>query len=97
MSEDTTSIDIDYVAKLARIALTDEEKATFSAQLEDVLEHFKKLEAVDVSGVEPMAHAFPLVNVWQEDEPREAFTPEQALANAPKQRDNQIVVPKVVE
>ncbi len=90
-------IDIDYVAKLARLDLSEEEKQTFTAQLGDILGYVDKLSDVDVSGVEPMAHAFPLENVLDEDEPREPLTVVEALRNAPAQRDNQIVVPKVVE
>jgi len=90
-------IDIDYVAKLARLDLSEEEKQTFTAQLEDILGYVDKLSDVDVSGVEPMAHAFPLENVLDEDEPREPLPVEEALRNAPAQRDNQVVVPKVVE
>ncbi|MEM8549208.1 MAG: Asp-tRNA(Asn)/Glu-tRNA(Gln) amidotransferase subunit GatC [Verrucomicrobiota bacterium] len=90
-------IDIDYVAKLARIDLSDEEKATFTNQLGDILSYVEKLNAVDVSGVEPMAHAFPLENVLDADEPHEPLPVKDVLRNAPAQRDNQIVVPKVVE
>ncbi len=90
-------IDIDYVARLARIELTEEEKQTFTTQLENILAHADKLNQVDVSGVEPMAHAFALENVLDDDEPGPALSAEQALRNAPAQRDNQIVVPKVVE
>lgn len=90
-------IDIDYVARLARIDLTDEEKQTFTAQLEDILAYVEKLNSVDVSGVEPMAHAFPLENVLDEDVPHDPLPVEDALRNAPAQRDNQVVVPKVVE
>ena len=90
-------IDIDYVANLARIQLTEKEKETFSGQLSQVLEYFKKLSAVDVSGVEPTAHAFPIFNVWAEDKVEPGFTPEQALKNAPAQRNDQVVVPKVVD
>jgi len=97
MENETSHIDIDYVAGLARIKLTEEEKEKFSAQLEEVLEHFKKLQAVDVEGIEPTAHAFSSYNIWQEDEPTGLFTPEEALGNAPAQRLNQVVVPKVVE
>lgn len=98
MSEnDTSNVDIDYVAGLARIQLTEEEKATFSEQLHEVLEHFKKLQEIDVEAIEPTAHAFPSFNIWQEDTPAEAFTPEEALRNAPAQRQNQIVVPKVID
>lgn len=94
---DIAHIDVEYVARLARIALTSEEKERFSAQLDRVLEYFSKLNELDLDGVEPIAHANPLVNVWDKDEVRAAFTPDHALANAPAHRDQQIVVPKVVE
>ncbi|MDB6094759.1 MAG: glutamyl-tRNA(Gln) amidotransferase, subunit [Verrucomicrobia bacterium] len=90
-------LDIEHVAKLARLALTAEEKATFSAQLGDVLHHIEQLAKVDVTGVEPTAHAFPLVNVWAEDVARSGLSAEAALRNAPVQRDHMVVVPKVVE
>jgi aspartyl-tRNA(Asn)/glutamyl-tRNA(Gln) amidotransferase subunit C len=94
---DTTKIDIDYVANLARIQLTDEEKLAYSEQLGQILNYFDKLNSVDVEGVEPMAHAFPHYNVWREDDAVEGFSPDEALLNAPAKRLNQIVVPKVVE
>jgi aspartyl-tRNA(Asn)/glutamyl-tRNA(Gln) amidotransferase subunit C len=97
MSDHNAEIDIDYVANLARLALTDEEKARYSAQLGGVLGYFKKLSDVDVQGVKPSAHAFDLENVWQADEATSGLSPEEALRNAPAQRDNQIVVPKVVD
>lgn len=90
-------IDIDYVAALARIELSQEEKEKFSAQLGQVLDYFKKLSDVDVEGVEPSAHAHAMYNVWREDVEGDAMSIEDALMNAPKKRDNQIVVPKVVE
>lgn len=90
-------LDIDYVAQLARLALTDEEKRRFAQQLGDILSHVKQLEAVDVAGVEPTAHAFDVVNVWQEDLPVAPLPLEAALQNAPATRDGMIVVPKVVE
>jgi aspartyl-tRNA(Asn)/glutamyl-tRNA(Gln) amidotransferase subunit C len=88
---------IDHLAKLARLALTPEEKATFAHQLGDVLHHIEQLSKVDVEGIEPTAHAFAVSNVWQEDVARPALAVDQALRNAPAQRDNMIVVPKVVE
>jgi aspartyl-tRNA(Asn)/glutamyl-tRNA(Gln) amidotransferase subunit C len=91
------TIDVDYVANLARLDLTAEEKARFAAQLGDILAYFEKLNAVDVTGVEPTAHAFPVFNVLDEDVERSGFTVAEALRNAPAVRDNQIVVPKVVE
>jgi aspartyl-tRNA(Asn)/glutamyl-tRNA(Gln) amidotransferase subunit C len=93
----STKIDIDYVANLARLALTEAEKEMFSRQLGDVLRYIEKLSAVDVSRVEPTAHAFPVANVWAEDVPQPGLPVEAALKNAPAQRDNMIVVPVVVE
>ena len=90
-------LNIDHVAKLARLALTVEEKATFAAQLGSVLHHVEQLGKVDVSGVEPTAHAFAVTNVWQDDVARAGLPVDQALRNAPAQRDQMIVVPKVVE
>lgn len=90
-------LDIDHIAKLARIALTPQEKETFSHQLGDVLHHIEQLAKVDVTGVEPTAHAFPVTNVWQDDVARPGLSVDQALRNAPAQRDHMISVPKVVE
>ncbi len=91
-------IDIDYVANLARLDMSDEQKAKLGSQLDDILGYFDKLNAVDVEGVEPMAHAHRVFNVWREgDEPGETYAPEVLTSRAPEQRDNQVVVPKVVE
>jgi aspartyl-tRNA(Asn)/glutamyl-tRNA(Gln) amidotransferase subunit C len=92
-----TDLNIDHVANLARVALTPDEKAKFAAQLGDVLHHIEQLAKVDVSKVEPTAHAFAVSNVWAEDVARPGLPVEQALRNAPAQRQNMIVVPKVVE
>lgn len=90
-------LNIDRIANLARLALTPEEKEKFSAQLADVLTNIEKLKQVDVTGVEPTAHAFPIYNVWADDVAKPGLSVEDALRNAPAQRDNMIVVPKVVE
>ena len=90
-------MDIGYVANLARIELGEAEKEKFAAQLGSVLEYFDRLSKVDVEGVEPSAHAHAIYNVWRDDEEGPLLTPEQVLMNAPKRRDNQIVVPKVVD
>jgi aspartyl-tRNA(Asn)/glutamyl-tRNA(Gln) amidotransferase subunit C len=92
-----SDLDIDHVATLARIELTPAEKARFSAQIGEVLHHIAQLKEVDVSGVEPTAHAFAVHNVWAEDIPLPGLTVEAALRNAPAQRDNMIAVPRVVE
>jgi len=97
MSE-TPHIDIDYVANLARIELRDDEKARLGSQLDDILGYFEKLSAVNVDGVEPMAHAHPVSNVWREgDVPGPTYSPEVLSKMAPEFRENQVVVPKVVE
>ncbi len=92
-----TDFDINYVAQLARLELTNEEKEQFATQLGSAFEHFDALSKVDVEGIEPMAHAFPLKNVWDQDIPGETFSAEEVLVNAPKARENQVVVPKAVE
>jgi aspartyl-tRNA(Asn)/glutamyl-tRNA(Gln) amidotransferase subunit C len=90
-------LNIDYVANLARLNLTAEEKAAFARQLGDILHHIEQLTKVDVTGVEPTAHAFPVENVWSADVAREGLSVTDALRNAPAQRENMISVPKVVE
>ncbi len=92
-----TDLNIDHVANLARLALTPEEKAKFATQLGDVLAYIEQLKKVDVSGVEPTAHAFPVYNVWADDVAQPGLSLEAALKNAPAQRNNMISVPKVVE
>ena len=90
-------MNIEYVANLARLALTEAEKSKFTQQLGDILHYVEKLKQVDVTGVEPMAHASPVFNIWAADVPVEGLTVEQALRNAPAQRDNLIALPKVME
>ena len=88
---------LDHVANLARIELTEDEKSRYTAQLGDILAYIAQLNEVNVDGVEPTAHAFPVVNVWADDVPEAGLSVEQALSNAPEKRDNMFVVPKVVE
>ena len=95
---DNAHLDIDYVSQLARLELTTTEKEKLGSQLEAILEHFEALKAVDVSGVEPTAHAHAVENVWREgDSAGQVCDPEVSTAMAPESRDNQVVVPKVVE
>lgn len=94
---DRPELDIDHLATLARLELTQEEKVRFAAQLADVVGHFRQLAQVDVTGVEPTAHAQPVENVWDEDIPRAGLSVEDALRNAPARRDGQFSVPRVVE
>jgi aspartyl-tRNA(Asn)/glutamyl-tRNA(Gln) amidotransferase subunit C len=91
----TSDLDVAYVARLARINLTEAEARTFQKQLDDVLKYIEKLRQVDVTDVDAAAHALPVVS--RADAPRDWFTAEQALSNAPRQANGLFVVPKVVE
>jgi aspartyl-tRNA(Asn)/glutamyl-tRNA(Gln) amidotransferase subunit C len=93
----SADFDVRYTAGLARLNLSEEEIATFQSQLSQVLEYVEKLRAVDVSSVDPTAHTNAVFNVFRADEPRDWFTPEQALANAPRQANQLFVVTKVME
>jgi len=90
-------LDIDHVARLARLALTPSEKARFSGQIGEVLRHIAQLKEADVEGIEPTAHAFAVHNVWADDVALPGLSVEDALRNAPQVRDNMIAVPTVVE
>jgi len=90
-----SDLDVAYVAKLARINLTEDEAKIFQKQLDDVLKYVEKLRQVDVTGIDATAHALPVV--FGDDAPRDWFTAEQALSNAPRQANGLFVVPKVVE
>jgi aspartyl-tRNA(Asn)/glutamyl-tRNA(Gln) amidotransferase subunit C len=93
----TSDLDVAYIARLARINLTKDEEKVFQKQLDDVLKYVEKLREVDVTGVEAVVHGLPIFNVFREDAPRDWFTAEQALSNAPRQANGLFVVPKVVE
>jgi aspartyl-tRNA(Asn)/glutamyl-tRNA(Gln) amidotransferase subunit C len=93
----STKLEVEYVAELARIQLTPEEVNTFRSQLEIVLQHVERLNQVDVSNVEPMAHSFPIYNVFRNDELRNGLDNESALANAPRRAQGLFMVTKVVE
>ena len=82
-----------HVARLARLALTDEEVERLGAQLNAILEAVGKVSELDLEGVEPTAHPLDLVNVWAEDEPHESLSVEDALANAPEREQGFFKVP----
>lgn len=92
-----TDFDVKYVAHLARLALTPEEETKLGTQLEHIIGFVEQLKSVDVSHVEPTAHAVPTVNVTRPDEVQPSLPHEQALRNAPKQSNGLFVVPKIVE
>jgi aspartyl-tRNA(Asn)/glutamyl-tRNA(Gln) amidotransferase subunit C len=92
-----SDFNIKYVAHLARIALTPDEEKTLAAQLGSVLGYVEKLRQLDVSNVEPTAHAVPLINVTRADETGESLSQEEALKNAPAKANGLFIVPKIVE
>ncbi len=95
MASDT--IDVTYVARLARLYLSAEEIAAFQAQLGQILDYVQAIRSVDVTGVEPTAHAIRVQNVFREDAPAAGLPMEAILANAPQHADNQFLVPRIVE
>jgi aspartyl-tRNA(Asn)/glutamyl-tRNA(Gln) amidotransferase subunit C len=90
-------IAVKYVAHLARLHLTPDEEAKFGAQLGQVLGYVEKLKELDVTGVEPTAHAMPLVNVTRPDEVRPSLPHAEALRHAPATANGLFLVPKIVE
>jgi aspartyl-tRNA(Asn)/glutamyl-tRNA(Gln) amidotransferase subunit C len=90
-------INIRDVAHLARLALTPEEEQRLGAQLGSILGYIEKLKELDVSQVEPTAHATPRVNVFRLDEPAPSLAHEEALRNAPATANGLFLVPKIVE
>jgi aspartyl-tRNA(Asn)/glutamyl-tRNA(Gln) amidotransferase subunit C len=93
----SAEIDVKYVAHLARLALTPDEEKQLGTQLGSILGYIEKLRELDVSGVEPTAHAVPMVNVTRPDEIQASLPHEAALRNAPRQAGGLFIVPKIVE
>ena len=92
-----SEFDVKYVAHLARIKLSPDEEQKIGAQLSSVLKYVEKLREVDVSKVEPTAHAMPLVNVFRADEVHESLPHDEAMRNAPAKANRLFMVPKIVE
>jgi len=88
---------IRYTADLARLQITDEEAERYSSQLSKIIGYIETLQEVDVSGIEPTAHAAPVFDVMRDDISREGFSVEEALSNAPQKTADQFLVTKVVE
>lgn len=96
-STSASDIDVRYVARLARLHLTEEEIALFQNQLGEVLHYVQELRQLDVSNVEPTAHAVPVLNVFREDTLQSGLSREAALENAPAEHNGLFLVPKIVE
>ena len=90
-------IDIDHVARLARLALTDQEKTQLRSQLALILEHAAKVSEVAADDVPPTAYAIPRTNVYRDDTPEPSIPQGEALSNAPEREDGRFKVPRIVE
>lgn len=90
-------IDIEHVARLARLGLTPEELEQFREQLGVILEHAERVTEVAAEDVPPTAHPVPMANVFRPDEPRDGLDREEALANAPDREGDFFKVPPIVE
>ena len=88
---------VEHVALLARLRLTEDERARFTTQLNSILEHFEQLQQIDTSGVEPMSHAVPMSNILRDDEEKPSLTRQEALQNAPDEDRDCFRVPRVIE
>lgn len=89
--------EVEHVAKLARLAVSEEEKEAFSRQLSEILTYVGKLNELDTSKVEPTSHVLDLSNVFRDDAVRESLSPADVLANAPDRDNNHFRVPKIIE
>lgn len=91
------SFDVQYVARLARLALTPAEEKTFGSQLGRILDYVAQLKELEVAAIEPTAHAVPLVNVTRPDVVEPSLPHAEAMRNAPAQANGLFLVPKIVE
>jgi len=91
-----TVTDVEHIAKLAKLTLSDGEKEAYTQQMSDILQYMEKLNELDTSDVEPLSHVMEVTNAFREDDPKESLSQEEALKNAPKSDGDFFVVPKVI-
>lgn len=90
-----TTKEVEHVAKLARLALTDEEKEKYTEQFSSILKYFDQLSEVNTENVEPMVHVLPVRNVLREDKVEVSVDREEILKNAPSEENGYFRVPKI--
>lgn len=88
---------VDHVARLARLDLSEDERAVMLSELQQILGHAEKIQALDLDDVEPMSHSVPMVNQVRRDEVKPSLTQAEALANAPEVEDHRFKVPRIME
>jgi len=89
--------DVEHVARLARLELSDADKERMRRELDSILSYIDKLRALDTEGVEPTAHAIPMTNVMRDDMPRPSLPQDVMLANAPERSGEFFRVPRIIE
>ena len=89
--------DIEHIAMLARLSLSEKEKELFGVQLSRILDYMEKLNELDTANIEPTSHVLSLSNVMREDSPRDSIPREDALLNAPDRTEKFYRVPKIIE
>jgi aspartyl-tRNA(Asn)/glutamyl-tRNA(Gln) amidotransferase subunit C len=88
--------DVDHIAELARLRLSDEESQRMTRELNSILAYIDEVMAVDTEGVEPLHHVLDMTNVFREDKPGPCLTREEALKNAPDRTEEYFRVPRVI-
>lgn len=89
--------EVEHVAKLARLLVSEEEKDLLSRQLSNILSYVGKLNELNTKGIEPISHVIDIKNVFREDKVKESLLQDIALSNAPDKRDGFFRVPKIIE
>ncbi len=97
MAKQLTLDEVSRVAFLARLELSEDEKARLTTDLNGILSQFARLQELDTQDVPPTSHSLPLQNVFREDEVRPSLSREAATANAPEKRDGNFIVPQIME
>ncbi|MCH7495698.1 MAG: Asp-tRNA(Asn)/Glu-tRNA(Gln) amidotransferase subunit GatC [Candidatus Marinimicrobia bacterium] len=92
-----TKKDVDKIARLAKLELSEEERERYASQLDSIVAYVEKLSEVDTSGIEPLAHVNDLMNVWREDKSRSSLSEEEVFKNSPKHDKEFFLVPKVLK
>ena len=92
-----TKQEVDHVAKLARLELSEQEKEKLTDQLSNILTYVEKMSELDTKGVEPTSHVLDISNVMRDDAPGESLSQERALGNAPDKAAGHYKVPKIIE
>ena len=89
--------EVEYVAHLARLCLSEEEKERFTNQLDHILEYIRQLNQLDTENIPPTSHVLALENVWREDEVKPSLPLPEVLANAPRADEEFFLVPKIID